>query len=57
MDRAKLILAFSFICILLLACNISAKSIQTHESAATQPILLTPTDQTGIIVLNRTISI
>ena len=28
MDRAKFILAFSFICILLLACNISAKSIQ-----------------------------
>ncbi len=48
MDRAKLILALSFICILLLACNISAKSIQTQESAATQPILLTPTDQTGL---------
>ncbi len=48
MDRVKLILAFSFICILLLACNFSAKSIQTQESAATQPILLTPTDQTGI---------
>jgi hypothetical protein len=48
MDRAKLILAFSFICILLLACNISAKSIQTQEPAATQPITSTPTNQTGI---------
>ncbi len=48
MDRKKLILAFTFICILLLACNISAKSIQTPEPAATQPILLTQTDQAGI---------
>ena len=53
MDRAKLILALSFICILLLACNISAKSIQTQEFSGNSTNPFDANGSNRVIVHNR----
>jgi hypothetical protein len=48
MSRAKMIITLSLFVMLLLACNITSRSNPTLETSATQPIISTPTDQTGI---------